>query len=380
MMRRIGFVMLLAGVTAAGASLAACSSPGDNPGGDDGGPVGDGAGQDSGKDATGGDSGAKDSGGKDSGGNDATSDAADGSTSDGADGSGDDASEAGDDGSEAGDDATDGSNGDATDGGNEASDADSGDAGDAADADDASDASDASVLDGGSVYGSIFFESVPAFNVGAVGATFYPTPQPLLGTCTTTSYGACTHYDCSNQADAGAPIGAGTLTVTGGTLGNGVMITQGMGGSYQYQSMSALFAQGDTLGVSATGGTIPAFGPIDVVGTGIIAVTAPVPNGMGVYTINTAQALPLTWTGGEANALALFEVSANFGTGSRGVLCFYDATLGSSSIPSAAMSNLTGGSGPAFVYGQWRETDFTAGAYPLRAVALQLGEGQATLQ
>ena len=352
-MLRYGCLALLAGLAAGGASLAACSGSQDNPSGDDGGSA-----EGGGKDAAGGDSGGKDSGGKD-----ATSDAHDGSTMDAADGSGDDATEGGDD-------ASDGSTGDAdaTDGG-----------GDDASGD-AADASDASSWDSSSVYGNVFFENVPNFNVGVVSATFYSSPQPLFVGCTTTAYGACTHYDCPNQPDAGAPVGAGTLTATGGALGNGgVMITQGMGGSYQYQSMSSLMSQGDTMGISASGGTIPAFGPVDVVATGMITVTAPMPNGM-VYTINTAQDLSLTWTGGEANALALFEVSATFGASNRGAVCFFDATLGSGSLPAAAMSNLTGGSNTQFVYGQWRETDFTAGAYPLRSVAIQLGEGTASLQ
>jgi hypothetical protein len=373
LVRRMGLLALVVGVSSAGASMAACAGSGSGPGGDDGGTTDDGASGDARHDGAGGDSSVHDGAV-----HDASHDAKD--ASDAGDGSGDDANEAGDDASEAGDDAREGGDdgGDAADG--DAGDSSIADASDGGAGNDASDAGNGSDADAGAILGSIFVENYAGSQPqGMVFAAFYDTPQS--SNCTTTVYGACTYNDCPNAADGGTPVSAGTLTVAGGALGNnGVALSPQANGTYTYQVNGALFSQGDTMSASASGANVPAFGPETVVGTGLVGITAPLANMQGMYTISTAQDLTVTWTGGESNAQVLIEVEGNSGMNTRYAYCLWDAAAGTGTIPSAALAGLANLGSGVFVWGEWRITNFTAGAYPLQFTALQFDFGQATLQ
>jgi len=131
------------------------------------------------------------------------------------------------------------------------------------------------------------------------------------------------------------------------------------------------------LTVSASGATVPAFGPESVIAPASVVLTAPAGSG-GTYTIPTASDLSVTWTGGQPNAQILFEGVDS--TGASYFSCTWDASLGSATVPHAVLTGLAGQTGGFLAYGQYTTTTFTAGAYSISVYALPYGGGTASFQ
>jgi hypothetical protein len=134
---------------------------------------------------------------------------------------------------------------------------------------------------------------------------------------------------------SGMMASAGTVTVTGATVP--ISITPTIAGVYRAVGNSPLFATGDTLVLSATGGDVPAFSNVQVVAPAGVVVTAPV-EVADVYTIDTTADLPLAWTGGETGVIVVFI----FADSSNQVQIDipFDSTLHAGTVPKGMLSKL----------------------------------------
>jgi len=222
---------------------------------------------------------------------------------------------------------------------------------------------------------------------GAFVATFYAVqdlapPSPLCtvqgsdaGSCVVTT---CSAGDGGAAGDAASDAGpvvlptAGTLTVTGGAFGDsGTPLDPSHGGPYFYNTTGAMFAAGETLGVSASGGAVPAFAEQTVIAPATIVLSWTQPAGdAGGLVIPTSQDLVVTWTGGLAGSHVVFKTTA-FSTATTSIACVWDAAAGQGTIPQSVLSSLstaTSAPGAASWY-QQTVTAFDGGAWPIRLSA-----------
>jgi hypothetical protein len=224
-------------------------------------------------------------------------------------------------------------------------------------------------------------------------AAFYETTALPQSACTTTASdaGSCLVTTCPSQGatDAGAVslVSAGTLTVTGGAFGDaGVKLGTNNLGSYLYNTTGPMFAPGDTLTVSAAGGTVPAFPAQALVAPGTITLTAPLPSDAGdagAIVIPTAQPLDVTWTGGQTGARVNVTLSAFFTSGaSASTFCSWDATTGQGTVPASALAPLASGTLQAggVVSYQQAPTSFDAGPWTVALRAYTNNASPATFQ
>ncbi|HEY1696068.1 MAG TPA: hypothetical protein VGG39_28070 [Polyangiaceae bacterium] len=206
-------------------------------------------------------------------------------------------------------------------------------------------------------------------------AGFFET-TPL--TCTSRAAGACTVSTCS--AYQGDYDSAGTLAIAGGSIPAGTTVDTGeVFDSYAPASQGGtLFTPGQALTVSASGATVPAFGPQSVTAPGTIAVTAPTWAGGSSPTISASSDLALAWTGGQSGATVTFSLTAANQTSRSSMVlsCAWDATSGAGTVPHALLGQMVGYPDGASWYGgfaQQATTTFGAGGYlvALSAVVLQ---------
>ena len=187
------------------------------------------------------------------------------------------------------------------------------------------------------------------------------------------SSGGCDFYP-SCTSTGGTAVSAGTLTISGGTLAAPVMVAPSAD-TYSYTA-STLFSAGQTLVVSASGATVPSFGPDSVVAPGLPVLTAPAASA-GAYTIATTADLTVTWTGGESGDLFFIE---GVDTSNAYFVCEWDASLGSGTVPQAVLAGLAGQSNAFLAYAQFATTTFTVGGYSISESALPYSGGTATFQ
>ena len=223
--------------------------------------------------------------------------------------------------------------------------------------------------------GTLYFEqdtTSGGSHPGMFIALFFPDAQQANQGCTMSASGPCRTYDCPSPPPPTASLSAGTLTIFGGPLGsNGVSVTQNA--SYTYGFGGAL-PPGAVMGVSASGGQVPPFGPEAVTMPPMITLTTPA----APFAIVTGSDLTATWANGEVGATVLLEAFANEGGKSIAVACKFDGAAGTGTIPHSLLSQLAGVSGGMLFWGQERDVSFTAGSYPLQLSGLQFAYGQAT--
>jgi hypothetical protein len=147
--------------------------------------------------------------------------------------------------------------------------------------------------------------------------------------------------------------------------------------NYDYEASGTLFAAGQTLVVTATGATVPAFGPVSVVAPGLPVLTAPGATG-GTYTIPTTTDLKVAWTGGSASGQVIFEGATNDSTSY--FTCVWTASAGQATVPQAMLTSLAGTGTGYLAYGQYTSTNFSAGAYSISVAALPYSGGTATFE
>lgn len=252
------------------------------------------------------------------------------------------------------------------------------------DADATSDVAAFDAGDGGPL-GVLFFWNYinpPQPTTSSFSGDFYQ-PGPADAQCTISQMAGCIITQCQGGdggVDGGPTwFGAGDVTIAGGELPDGGVTLQQAQDGYLYDPASLFFGDGDSLTVAASGGAVPAFGPVTLVAPGAITLTAPVPNGQGTFVVPTAQDLSVTWTGGEPGAQVSFEVLASAGNTLAVANCTWDASNAMATIPSAALAPFAGMSGGVF-YGQQRATSFSAGSFPVQFVVQQSAFGDIEFQ
>lgn len=210
---------------------------------------------------------------------------------------------------------------------------------------------------------------------------FYGSFGPASGGgtegCTVTTSGECSSYTCTGTQPNPTGVSAGTLTLAGGSLGS-VAVSPDASNDYSYEAGGTFFTAGQTLTVSATGGVVPAFGPISVVAPGLPLLTSPVAASSAGYTISTEQDLVVAWGGGEAEGQMIFEASSS--DSSSYFTCVWPASEAKAVVPQAMLTPLAGQSTGYLIYGQYLSTGFTAGAYSISVTALPYSGGSATFQ
>jgi hypothetical protein len=189
--------------------------------------------------------------------------------------------------------------------------------------------------------------------------------------------GNCAYYACGNGQPTPTTDNAGTISLTGPGLPSPTTVTLSSGaGYYSYSSSVAKLVPGATYTASATGGTVPAFGPLSIVAPPAVVLGLPAATN-GAYTIPTSQDLTLAWKGGVSGDIFLVEgVTTSAGTY---FTCEIDATMGKWPVPQAVLAPLKGQSG-YFLYGQLSQANYTVGAYPIAMYALPYTGGNATFQ
>jgi len=195
--------------------------------------------------------------------------------------------------------------------------------------------------------------------------------------CTVTTSGSCSSYSCTGTAQNPVGDSAGTLTISGGSIGSAVTVMPDSSNNYEYEATGSLFSAGQTLTVSASGATVPAFGPISVVAPALPVLSAPAA-ASGTYTIPTTADLDVAWTGSSAGGEIIFEGAASDSTSY--FTCVWSASLGEATVPQAMLTSLKGQTAGYLVFGQYAATNFSAGAYSISASALPYSGGTASFE
>ncbi len=184
----------------------------------------------------------------------------------------------------------------------------------------------------------------------SVDAWFYPLPvgsgpqprPPFGSACTTSTAGACQVVECEKASSSGggssdsaqAPT-AGEIGITGGSIpAGGINVSAGAKGTYAAHGSTSLWSGGEPTSVKATGGDIPAFDQ-RVTAPSVITVTAPAFAGTTPLTIDRAQGLVVTWTGGtvgEVQVLGTSEAKPKATT----IWCTFPANAGTATVPASA--------------------------------------------
>ena len=204
--------------------------------------------------------------------------------------------------------------------------------------------------------------------------TTSPCVVTTSGSCTATR---CTPVDAGTGSDAGAgPTNtvdsAGVITIGGTLIDGGITLTP-TGANYPTAiQMSRVWADGATLTAGAAGATVPAFSGKTVVTPGSITVTAPACTLTSCGTVNRANALPVTWTGGASgNVTVTLTTSSGGNTGI--VVCTFAASAGTGSVPADALSKLDAVAQGYMAIGSSNATDFTSGDYAIKLHAVGPG-------
>jgi hypothetical protein len=232
--------------------------------------------------------------------------------------------------------------------------------------------------DGGGTFFAGFSDKTPASPAGcevvdAGGCTTTTCPPPPASD-------AGTETDGATQADA-QPVVApnpGRMKVSGGVFGAGFYVDPDKGGTYLYASPGTIFSPGDSLGVAALGGALPAFPEQTIEAPPVIALTAPAGDG-GKLTISTAQPLMFSWTGGRAGDETVVTATAYFTSGGlASMTCSWDASTGAATAPSEALRPLASQNALTsnLVWYQLAQKKFTTGPV---AVSLSAYAPQGTL-
>jgi hypothetical protein len=185
--------------------------------------------------------------------------------------------------------------------------------------------------------------TVSAFFVETVGDTG-------SSNCTETTHGPCTVDDCTlggggggtgGGGAGGAPAApnAGDITLTGGA--RDVTLSPLTDGTYGLDTAptNPLFVGGESITMAGAGADVPAFSQA-VTAPSPIDLTAPV-FATNNLTVDTASDLVLTWTGGTTGTTSL-RLTGSDASSSVTVVCEFDASAGTGTAPTAALSPLQG--------------------------------------
>ncbi len=201
---------------------------------------------------------------------------------------------------------------------------------------------------------------LPGGFLSVAGAFFRRSGGATAGPlCSASTMGACSVRRCliSYPADAGAApmvslVGAGQVEVDGLRVGRIVLPRTLFGDFYAVNRFDEFFRGGETLRVRASGDAagMPPF---------VAAVTAPIPItltaptppvGTPFFSVTTAEALPLRWTGGGAEPVIVSIAGDTAPAGSPSLMdhtqvtveCRFPTAVGAATIPIEVMVQLRG--------------------------------------
>jgi hypothetical protein len=178
-----------------------------------------------------------------------------------------------------------------------------------------------------------------------------------------TGHTSCTSLGSSGSCEECPRFPATTAMHSAGTikiLGAAVPVTMmPMGDEYLgFGTDQALFDGGETLTVAASGSDVPAFVK-SVIAPGTATITSPlIPSGTSpAVPITRSAGFPVSWTGGSGKV----KVSLSGGSSdTTSVICKFDASAGTGTVPADALMVLPYGSGNLWV-DTVTDTSVTAG-------------------
>ncbi|MGH7282068.1 MAG: hypothetical protein ACRELY_11130 [Polyangiaceae bacterium] len=201
-----------------------------------------------------------------------------------------------------------------------------------------SDGSTLHVDDGG------FYNSEIAISVveGVAGAgAGFSTPAPLSDVCPDIAAGDCVLFDCGGGQMHGYATdseSAGTLTISGGTPSDVVTLTLQADHAYEgFAADASVFETGTPVTFMGTGAAVPAFSQTLTLPS-LPTLTSPTISS-GTLTIDRTTDFAMTWSGGNADVVAVSILSSN-----KQIACEFPATASSGVIPSTLLTHLSAGS------------------------------------
>ncbi len=232
-----------------------------------------------------------------------------------------------------------------------------------------SSASSSSGGTGGALTGTInFAQSGDQFSFGAA--------FDALSACvaTPTSSAACSFITCTPDAPQFSD-GAGELTIAGGSIPAGTVVTDVGFGGYSYNGFVTWMEPGQSVTVVGAGGKVPAFGPWAVTVPQPITLTGPAVTNGGATPVSIATDLTVSWTGAESGTSVTFTLLGPnpFTT----LSCTWDSAPGQGTIPSALLASVAGpqmGATSPVTFSVHTTKSFSAGPYTV-AMTAALGSG-----
>jgi hypothetical protein len=231
-------------------------------------------------------------------------------------------------------------------------------------------AADGAAGDGGGTDGG----GMPPLRVASITATSGPGASYQVSAsfaayadrddgCTRMTAGSCALSDCPLPPKPFDAVEAGTITVSTGTA-TATLTPDGAGRYDTATGSTALFAGGDTVTFAASGSTMGGvrmfMDTLTAPSTTTLtspAVSAP----SGSFTLPDTGGIDLAWTPVGGSALSAQLGVSDAGAGRlRAARCTFDASLGSATVPDAALAFL--GRGSMAVYSLWTETSKESGA------------------
>jgi hypothetical protein len=186
---------------------------------------------------------------------------------------------------------------------------------------------------------------------GSANAGFNVISGAYVETCpSATQFGDCLLLDgCSTSGGTGTytPESAGTITITGAATSPITLTPNGSNAYAPFAVMSStLWSGGETLAISAAGGTVPAFST-SIVAPAAFSLTAPTVTA-GALTISLSSDSVITWTGGGGTVHLILELSPNK---IPRLDCTFPASTGSGTISKAALAGVISGTTGTFALG-----------------------------
>jgi hypothetical protein len=157
-------------------------------------------------------------------------------------------------------------------------------------------------------------------------------------------------------AGSNPPVGAGTVTVSGGTAAP-VMITFDTTNNYFFMTSGFSYATNDQLSVSATGATVPAFSGT-IAFPASLTVTSPVPTSLSKTGFTT------TWTPTTSTVSVAINQYPS-GAPKLNILCLFDGAAGTGTVPASALADVATGVPVAIGISTRTDVMMTAGDYAI---------------
>lgn len=228
-------------------------------------------------------------------------------------------------------------------------------------------------VDDGGFFNSDFALSVVE-GVAAAGAGF-SEPEAGADTCPVVAAGDCLLFDCGGgqvHGYATDSASAGALTVSGGTPTDVVTLTLQPDHAFEgFAADASAFQTGAVVTFMGTGGDVPGFSQTLTLPS-LPTLTSPVISG-GVLTIDRTTDFSMTWSGGNADVVAVTILRSN-----KQIACEFPASASSGVIPSVLLTHLSTGSAP-MSFLAYAKVIASEGAYVVRFHAgLLLDSGSVT--